>query len=120
MRHNRNKSSRNHWNEVNSKSKQITKALLFYLQFRNILVTCLKAGKKISLNSKKEKVYIKIFISKIREILQDVLAQSSSKILYPLFLGDFSERMKQSQESQLAGGKPVGYYLLARIVGKKG
>ena len=51
---------------------------MFYLQFRNILVTCLQAGKKISLNMKKETGYIKIFTSKIREISQDVLAQSSS------------------------------------------
>lgn len=64
---------------------------MFYLQFRNILVTCLQAGKKISLNMKKETGYIKIFTSKIREISQDVLAQSS---VYPLFLGDFSDIMQ--------------------------
>ena len=51
---------------------------MFYLQFRNILVTCLQAGKKISLNMKKETGYIKILTSKIREISQGVLAQSSS------------------------------------------
>ena len=57
---------------------------MFYLQFRNILVTCLQAGKKISLNMKKETGYIKIFTSKIREISQDVLAQSSSVCLSSL------------------------------------